>query len=129
MNTIVTDMKYNYNEVYLRKQAWHDKYERLFLKIARALKLQWHEFEINHRWFGGITLGDITFHTDRLYVSVIGGTTFDENCEFFYRRCNGLRDMKGGRTNKLPLKCFHDPALIMREFKRVIDEDLPLHRT
>lgn len=107
---------------YWRKKAWHDKYDLLFHKIAKALGLKQSEYDIRHIQGSDWVLGDIIFQTAKLYVSVSGNGSDAEDGSFMFRACKSMTDFKGGRTHWLQLARLHDPELIIREFKIVMME-------
>lgn len=107
----------------IRKDGWHNKYDLLFHKIAKALQLEDWEYEIRHVRGYSWTLGNIYFHTTRLYVVILGNSYSDsEENTFTYRSCNGIEDSRGGKSYTMPLKCFHNPEYVLKEFRRVMAE-------
>lgn len=103
----------------------HCKYQLLFIKIARALGLKPHEYDLSHYKSGKGFAGEVKFHTARLYVCVpiTDSHTDDETRYFMYRRSNGLQDYIGGNWKSMPVKEFHNPQKILTAFKAVMFDE------
>lgn len=76
------------------KQRFHNSARAVLRTIAKHLELEKGAFNISSNKAGPAVTGEITLHTDKLYLT-IGGL---ERGQVMYRSCNGQKDYTGGRN-------------------------------
>jgi hypothetical protein len=91
------DLGYNY----FAKEAFHREARKVLKELAKALCLAKGTFELRSNKGGIAVSGEVTLHTDTLYVQVsqscLGPSRDDSSV--LYRSCKGRRDYTGGRNH------------------------------
>lgn len=77
------------------KQKFHNQARKVLREIAKKIGVEKSEFNVSSNKAGPASVGEVTFHSDKLYIQ-IGGLN-PENV--LYRSCNGRKDSTGG-TNQ-----------------------------
>jgi hypothetical protein len=99
------------------KRCFHHHARAQLLKLAEALGLEPHEYDLRSNAGGIAVSGEITMHADRLYVQASQSAT-GADTGILFRSCEGRRDYTGGRNNFASLDLLHRPnelaALIRR---------------
>ena len=99
------------------KRRFHCHARAQLLKLAEALGLEPHEYDLRSNAGGIAVSGEITMHADRLYVQASQPATRADT-GILFRSCEGRRDYTGGRNNFASLDLLHRPdelaALIRR---------------
>ncbi len=78
----------------LDKGQWHRMCGRLLKELAEDLCLHPDTYEVRSNKGGDAVRGEVTLHSDRLYVQ-IGEQAFENDLGVLYRRCRGRRDFAG----------------------------------
>jgi hypothetical protein len=81
------------------KEAFHKEGKAVLRKVAKALNLDKGEFEVRSNKGGIAVSGEVTLHTDKLYIQVSQSPFSSSGREVFYRTCEGRKDYTGG-TNQ-----------------------------
>jgi hypothetical protein len=99
------------------KRRFHRHARAQLVKLAAALGLDSPDFDLRSNEGGIAVSGEITLHTDRLYVQASQPATGGDT-GILFRSCAGRRDYTGGRNNFASLDLLHRPdelaALIRR---------------
>jgi hypothetical protein len=99
------------------KRRFHRHARAQLLKLAEALGLEPHEYDLRSNEGGIAVSGEITLHADHLYVQVSQPATRADS-GILFRSCEGRCDYTGGRNNFASLDLLHRPdelaALIRR---------------
>jgi hypothetical protein len=66
-------------------------------QIAKDLQLPQGSFEVKGHWAGDGTPGEVTLHTEKLYLDFVRNPVVGH--KFMYRRCNGRKDFVGKGNN------------------------------
>lgn len=82
-----------YNE--LRKRSFHFAGKRLLKRIAGELGLGKGQYDLRSNYGGIAVSGEITLHSDTLYVQVSQWTFSGGSTRILYRRCDGRKDYVG----------------------------------
>ena len=75
------------------KELFHNNAKRYLREIVRIMGLPKGSYEIRSNKAGIACLGEVTLHTDHLYVQ-FGGSL--PNSQFYYRSCKSQKDYTGG---------------------------------
>jgi hypothetical protein len=98
-----------------RKQEFRNAATTYLRAVADALGLKEGEYDLRYNPAGIAVAGDITLHTDTLYV------TFSDSfwcLGVLYRSVKGRRDYTGGPNQWMRMKTLADWDAAMRQFKR-----------
>jgi hypothetical protein len=74
------------------KKKFHTNAKKVLHEIGSRLGLSKSDFDVRSNKAGSASSGDITFHSDKLYIT-IGGVSVEK---VMYRSCNGRKDYSGG---------------------------------
>jgi hypothetical protein len=97
----------------IRKREFHRLARRQLGLVAKALQLPASSFDLRSNSAGIAVSGEITLHSDQLYVQVsqpFGG--FDSG--ILIRTCQGRKDYVGGPNNFASLDLLHEPERLAR---------------
>lgn len=83
----------SYNE--LRKDAFHRAGKDLLRRIANVLGLEKKQYDLSSNLAGIAVSGEITLHSDSLYLQLSQGALMQGRTQILYRRCNGRKDYVG----------------------------------
>lgn len=115
MNTVklasILSQEIDYNES-LKKQ-FHTEAKKVFKVLAKALNLEKGDFDLRSNKGGIGVSGEITLHTDSLYIQVSRGC-MGENSSVLYRTCNGFKDYSGGQNNFINAKRLLDESFVSK---------------
>ena len=92
------------------KLRFHAEWKKRLLEIARDLGLRKGSYVIRANRAGPGSLGEVTLHSDVVYLEV-GGTFWAAGMpegEVLYRTCKGLKDYTGGPNQWLKLRDLVD---------------------
>jgi len=87
---VKTDLGYNDEG----KREFHDKASGILYSLAQALGYTADQFEVRHNQGGIAVSGEITLHSDTLYVQ-LSQTCLGPNYGFMWRTCSGRKDYTG----------------------------------
>src|SRR4051794_9653684 len=90
------------------KRHFHRHVRAQLLKLAEALGLEPHEYDLRSNEGGIAVSGEITMHADRLYVQASQPATLADT-GILFRSCEGRRDYTGGHNNFASLALLHRP--------------------
>ena len=85
------DVSYNA----LRKEAFHRAGKVLLRRIAKALGLDKKQYDLCSNLAGIAVSGEITLHSDTLYLQLSQGALMQGRTQILYRRCDGRKDYVG----------------------------------
>jgi hypothetical protein len=91
------------------KRRFHTQARRRLLELAAALGFTPCAYDLRSNAGGIAVSGEITLHSDRLYVQVSQPATGSDT-GILFRSCEGRRDYTGGRNNFASLDLLHRPA-------------------
>ena len=95
------------------KRRFHRHARAQLLKLAEALGLEPHEYDLRSNAGGIAVSGEITLHADHLYVQASQSAT-GADTGILFRSCDGRRDYTGGRNNFASLDLLHRPGRTRR---------------
>jgi len=101
------------------KRRFHQYARARLLKLAEALGLDPDEYDLRSNAGGIAVSGEITLHTDRLYVQASQPAT-GADTGILFRCCDGRRDYTGGRNNFASLDLLHRPAELAGLIERLL---------
>lgn len=78
-----------------RKHAFHRAGKRLLKRIADELGLVKEQYDLRSNLGGIAVSGEVTLHTDTLYLQLSQGILWHGEARILYRRCNGRKDYCG----------------------------------
>lgn len=84
------------------KESFHREGKRVLHALATELGLKTGEFDLRSNKGGVAVSGEITLHTDKIYVQISEG--IGKGMEVLFRTCEGRRDYTGGRNNFAPVE-------------------------
>lgn len=100
------------------KARFHNTAKRILRKVAsESLELEKGDYDLSSNVGGVAVSGEITLHSDSLYIQVsesIFGTT---KASVLVRRCNGRKDFTGEVNNFCPAVFLEDTAGFRRWLK------------
>lgn len=79
------------------KAVFHREAKRVLKQLADKLGLKPEEYDLRSNKGGIAVAGEVTLHTDTLYVQVYK-SLFSKN-DVMFRRCNGRKDYTGEANN------------------------------
>ena len=91
---LTTDINAYSAEGHERKCAFHRDGRRFLKGLAGALDLARGSFEVRSNLGGIAVSGEVTLHSDTLYVQIAEGLVWPD-VQILYRRCRGQRDYCG----------------------------------
>jgi hypothetical protein len=100
-----------YNEP--AKAKFHRQAETVLRRLAVALGLKKGEFDLRHNQGGIAVSGEITLHSDNLYVQ-FSQSCVGPDCGFMWRTCNGRKDYTGGRNQWAKWDAVNDLETLAR---------------
>ena len=81
------------------KQAFHRFWKKHLKQFAtKHLGLNKKEFDVRSNLSGHGVGGEITLHTDNVYITVLSSFVIENN-NILYRSCNGRKDYTGGSNH------------------------------
>lgn len=90
------------------KRVFHSRARRQLRLLADALGLRPGDYDLRSN-FGGIAVsGEVTLHTDTLYVQAAQPAT-GHDTGIMFRSCAGRKDYCGGPNNFAPLDLLNRP--------------------
>lgn len=100
------------------KADFHRLAKKYLKEIAEAMRLEPGDFEIRSNKAGIACLGEVTLHSNNLYVQ-LGGSL--PNTQFYYRTVKGKKDYTGGRNIWMDYERLLDPYSVAQTFTRHLD--------
>jgi antirestriction protein ArdC len=97
------------------KRRFHLRARRQLRELAAVLGLQSGDYDLRSNQGGIAVSGEVTLHTDHLYVQVSQSVLGDTG--ILYRHCQGRRDFTGGHNNFAPLDLLNDPDELTRRIR------------
>jgi hypothetical protein len=98
------------------KRLFHMHARRQLRVLAEALGLGAGDYDLRSNEGGIAVSGEVTLHTDRLYVQV-SQSCMGADAGILFRSCDGRRDYAGGVNNFAPLDLLHRTAELARRIK------------
>jgi len=91
------------------KKLFHTEARRALVALADALGYERNDYEVRSSAGGPAVSGEVTLHSDELYVQIACGG-FAHNGEILFRRCRGRRDYTGERNNHAGIREITNPG-------------------
>ncbi len=91
-----------------RKEKYHRIARKQLHKLAQQLDLKPDDYDLRSNKGGVAVCGEITLHTDTLYVQV-SQSCLGAGREIMFRRCNGRKDYTGEQNHFAPASALDDP--------------------
>lgn len=95
------------DEAAANKALFHRHGKALLKRVAHDLGYQPGSYDLDSNMAGIAVSGEITLHTDDLYVQ-FSSPSYCEEYQILYRRCEGRRDYRGLRNHFLPFQALDD---------------------
>ena len=92
------------------KKLFHGEARRALIALADALGYERSDYDIRSNAGGPAVSGEVTLHSDELYVQISCGG-FSHNGEILYRRCRDRRDFSGERNNYAGIREITNPGV------------------
>lgn len=80
------------------KDAFHREAKKALKALAEKLGLSKSDYDLRSNKGGPAVSGEITLHSESLYVQISGGI-FSDKLSVMYRTCKGRKDYSGGTNN------------------------------
>jgi hypothetical protein len=116
---LVATKKLEADPYMIEKPAFHSKGRTVLKYVAEALQLPKGSYEIRSNKGGHAVLGEVTLHSDRLYLQfrepINGG-----DVGILYRTCNGRKDYSGGRNNWMGYSKLLDFGAAVEVFRQLL---------
>jgi hypothetical protein len=93
------------------KDAFHRAAKKALKAVAEKLGLSKSDYDLRNNKAGPAVTGEVTLHTDKLYVQVSGGM-FSDKLSVMYRTCNGRKDYTGGTNNFTSVEVMESDSFI-----------------
>jgi hypothetical protein len=91
------------------KRLFHSRARTQLRRLATALGLRPGSYDLRSNPAGIAVSGEITLHTDRLYVQA-SQSAMGNGSGILFRTCKGRKDYVGGPNNFAPLDLLNNPA-------------------
>ena len=91
----IMEQDLGYNEK--AKAAFHREAKAVLKKVAKSLGLNPGDYDLRSNKAGIAVSGEVTLHTDKLYVQVSQGV-MGRGGEVLFRSCEGRKDYTGGQN-------------------------------
>lgn len=101
------------------KRRFHLAARRQLQRLAQALGLQRSDFDLRVNKAGIAVSGEVTMHSERIYVQVCQSVLSDEN-GILFRACAGRRDFSGGPNHFAPLDMLNRPTALARRIRETL---------
>lgn len=96
------------------KQFFHTEGKKFLTQVAKAVGIPAGTFEIRSNKAGPAVSGEVTLHSDTLYVQLSESYTHD-GISILFRVCRGRQDYSGGQNHFTTLRhLFNSPQLLER---------------
>jgi hypothetical protein len=105
------------------KEAFHRNARRQLKLLAAALALSPGAFDLRSNKGGIAVSGEITLHSDRIYVQVCQPATGHDS-GILFRTCQGRKDYYGGPNNFVSLDLLNRPDELARRIKQTCRFDV-----
>ena len=89
------------------KKAFHREGKKVLRKLAALMGLKKGEYDVRSNMGGIAVSGEVTLHTDRLYVQ-IDQTIMGPQSVILMRTCDGRKDYTGGMNHFAPITALTD---------------------
>jgi hypothetical protein len=91
------------------KRLFHSRARSQLRRLATALGLRPGSYDLRSNPAGIAVSGEITLHSDRLYVQA-SQSAMGNGSGILFRTCKGRKDYVGGPNNFAPLDLLNNPA-------------------
>lgn len=98
------------------KRLFHSRARRQLRQLATALGLAPGAYDLRSNQGGIAVSGEVTLHTDHLYVQACQPATGHDS-GILFRTCDGRKDYTGGRNNFASLDLLNTPELLARRIR------------
>jgi hypothetical protein len=103
-----------------RKRRFHSQARARLLELAASLGLEGGAYDLRSNRGGIAVSGEVTLHSDRLYVQV-SQSALGTDSGILFRSCEGRRDYTGGRNHFASLDRLHQPEELARLIRRHVE--------
>ena len=103
------------------KATLHKEGKRFLRDVAKELELEKSEFEIRSNQAGIAVSGEVTLHTDRLYIQ-IAESGMSQGIQILYRTCSGRKDYSGGQNRFISAVRFYEERGLLADWLRTISQ-------
>lgn len=104
---------------YFSKKTFHQEAKRALKALAEALGLGKGTFEVRSNLAGPACSGEVTLHSDSLYVQV-QASCMGVGHEILYRSVTGRKDYCGGPNHFAPAAALDDPKTFAVKLSRFV---------
>lgn len=92
----------------IKKEAFHKEGKKFLKDLAEMLGLKKGEFDLRSNMGGVAVSGEVTLHSDKLYVQLFESCVGHKGIEVLYRSCKGRKDYAGGQNNMVSMERLTD---------------------
>jgi len=101
----------------LGKMDMHREAKRAMKALATALGLSKGDYDLRSNLSGTASSGEVTLHTDRLYVQVQVPVGMGPGVEILYRACKSRKDFSGEMNHFAPVEALDEPQAFAGKLK------------
>jgi len=98
------------------KRLFHSRARSQLRRLATELSLQPGSYDLRSNQGGIAVSGEITLHSERLYVQAAQSVMGHDN-GILFRTCKGRKDYVGGPNNFAPLDLLNRPEELARRIR------------
>jgi hypothetical protein len=102
------------------KRAFHTAAQRQLRCLAHALGLTRSRYDLRLHAGGSDVSGEVTLHSDRLYVQV-SQPAGRANAGILFRTCHGRKDFAEGENHYASLDLLNQPERLARLIRQICD--------
>jgi hypothetical protein len=92
------------DEGHLKKEAFHKEGKKFLKNLAAEMGLEKGEFDVRSNMGGIAVSGEVTLHTDKLYVQLYESCVGERGIQALYRTCKGRKDYAGGQNHTISMQ-------------------------
>lgn len=100
------------------KKRFHREAKKLLRIVAKTMGLSAKDYDLSSNMAGTAVSGEITLHTDSLYISV-GQRYMANGCDVLVRACEGRKDYTGKKNHWVPASALDDAHLFTAYLKNI----------
>lgn len=87
----------------IKKETFHKEGKKFLKSLAEMLGLKKGEFDLRSNMGGIAVSGEVTLHSDKLYVQLFESCVGNKGISILYRSCKGRKDYAGGSNHEVPM--------------------------
>jgi hypothetical protein len=88
----------------IKKEVFHKEGKKFLKNLAEELGLKKGDYDLRSNMGGIAVSGEVTLHTDKLYVQLYESCVGERGIHVLYRTCKGRKDYAGGSNNMVSME-------------------------